>query len=115
MTREEYIKTLIVDKGYSVKSFSQAVNIPYSTLRSILEAGVGGASVDNVIKICKGLGISVDSLNKCGASVNSLELSEHEKQLIIAYRSQPSLQLAVDRTLGISEEDNDADKKKKRA
>ena len=115
MTREEYIKTLIVDKGYSVKSFSEAVGIPYSTLRSILGGGVGGASVDNAIKICKGLGITVESLNKCGASNNSLELSEHERQLVVAYRSQPSLQLAVDRTLGISEEDQDSDKKKIRA
>lgn len=54
--------------------------------------------------------------NNGGVYANSgFNLSTHEKDLIIAYRSQPSLQLAVDRTLGISEEDQDSDKNKKRA
>ena len=103
MTREEYIKTLIADSGFSVKSFSQSINLPYSTLRSMLSNGVGGAAVDNVIKICKGLGITIDTLNKCGNTEGSIALSNKERTLIAAYRSQPSIQIAVDRLLGIEE------------
>lgn len=112
MTRENYIKDLIKEKGYSVKSFAEHIGIPYSTLRSILSSGVGGASVDNAIRICQGLGITVDALNKCEAANNDFSLTEKEKILIRAYRSQPSIQIAVDRLLGIEGEE---DKKKKRA
>ena len=41
-----------------------------------------------------------------------LSLSDHEKEVIIAYRKQPSLQIAVDRTLGITPIE---DQKEKRA
>lgn len=37
--------------------------MPYSTLLSILNKSVGGASLDNIIKICNGLNISIETLN----------------------------------------------------
>lgn len=45
-------------------------------------------------------------------SVPDFPLTNHEKEVIIAYRQQPSLQIAVDRTLGITPLE---DKKEKRA
>ncbi|WP_273420248.1 helix-turn-helix domain-containing protein [Veillonella caviae] len=63
ITREDYLKTLIQTQYPSIRSFSEHINMPYSTLTSILK-NVGGASVDNIIKICKGLGISTDQLEK---------------------------------------------------
>ncbi|WP_309419319.1 XRE family transcriptional regulator, partial [Bacillus paranthracis] len=36
----------------------------YTTLRSMLERGIGNASVDNVLKVCKGLNITTDQLEK---------------------------------------------------
>ena len=113
MTREDYIKRLIAEKGYSVKAFAAHIGIPYSTLRSILSSGVGGASVDNAIRICQGLGITIDALNKRGDDVTDFSLSEKEKSLILAYRSQPSIQIAVDRLLGV--EECGEDKREKRA
>lgn len=101
MTREEFLTFLIRDRKYSVKSFAKEIDIPYSTLRSILDGNVGGASVDNVIKICKGLNITIDELNNCSCSNAGITLSEHEEELIIAYRTQPSAQPFVDRALGI--------------
>lgn len=62
MTREEYLKALIKEYG-SQREFAKYVGIPHSTLFSILK-NVGGASIDNIIKICKGLGISADDLAK---------------------------------------------------
>lgn len=64
MKRTETIKKLIKDTGMSLKAFSEKANIPYTTLYSILERGVGNASVDNVIKICKTLGITVEELEE---------------------------------------------------
>lgn len=62
MTKEEYVKDLILESGYSLRGFAEAVGIPNTTLLSILKGGLGGASVQNVIKICKGLSITVEDL-----------------------------------------------------
>ena len=45
-------------------------------------------------------------------SAPDFPLTNHEKEVIVAYRQQPSLQIAVDRTLGITPLE---DKKEKRA
>ena len=103
MNRELYLKKLIADKGHTVKSFSEEIHMPYSTLRSILNGSVGGAAVDNVIKICQGLGITISELQEYGSDKNCIALSEHEKTLITAYRSNPAMQSAVDKLLGIDD------------
>lgn len=64
MTREEFLKHLIVKKFGNVKSFSEYIDIPYTTIRSILERGIGKAGIDNVLKICKGLNINPDQLTE---------------------------------------------------
>lgn len=63
MTREEYLKFLIESKYKSVRAFSIQADIPYTTVRTILENGVGNARVDNIIKICSFLGISPEQLS----------------------------------------------------
>lgn len=63
MTREDFLKLLIEKKYGNVKTFSEAIDIPYTTVRTILEKGVGNARIDNVLKICKGLGISPEQLS----------------------------------------------------
>ena len=64
MERTEIIKKLIKDTGLNLKAFSEKADIPYTTLYSILERGVGNASVNNVIKICKALGITIEELEE---------------------------------------------------
>ena len=48
---------MILDRYVSLRQFSKEADIPYSTLMTILSRGVGGASFDAVIKICKKLDI----------------------------------------------------------
>lgn len=62
MTREDYLKKLIKERGFTLKDFAAKVNIPYTTLLSMLNGYIGGAAVDNVIKICRELGIPVEHL-----------------------------------------------------
>lgn len=104
MTREDYIKQLISEKGFSVKTFAEKIEIPYSTLRSMLNGSIGGAAVDSVIKICAGLGISINDLQNRNAVKLPFETSEKEKKLIIAYRNNPDMQPAVDKLLGLNDE-----------
>lgn len=62
MTIEEELKNYILDRYKSIREFSFAVDMSNSTLDSILRRGVGNSSLDNIVKICKVLKISVDEL-----------------------------------------------------
>lgn len=62
MNRGERLKNIIEEKGYSVMSLSRESGVPYTTIRSMIERNLTNASIDNVIKICRVLGIDVESL-----------------------------------------------------
>lgn len=62
MTIEDQLKNLILSRYRSIREFTIAVDMPYTTIDSIFRRGVGNSSVTNVIKICKALGISADEL-----------------------------------------------------
>ncbi|WHY75733.1 S24 family peptidase [Neobacillus sp. WH10] len=64
MNRGEYLSKLIEEKNYTVMSLSKESGVPYTTIRSMIERNLNNASIDNVIKICRVLGVSVESLNK---------------------------------------------------
>lgn len=64
MEMAKILKTLIKTKGYSLKSFALKCGIPYTTLYGIIKNGVGKASVNNVILICRNLGITVEELEE---------------------------------------------------
>lgn len=60
MTREEFLKSKILEQ-MTMKDFAAKIHMPYTTLMSILK-NVGGASFDNMTKICKGLHVPIESL-----------------------------------------------------
>ena len=101
LTREQYLKNLIKSNGLTIKEFAQNIDMPYSTLLTMLnEEKIGNAAVDSVIKICRGLNITIQDLQSVQESDTSitehLVLTEHEKNLILNYRQKPELQNAVD-------------------
>lgn len=63
MSREEYIKNLIAQSGRNIKEFASDVDIPYTSMLSMLK-NLGGTAIDSVMKICKGLNITVEHLDK---------------------------------------------------
>ena len=62
MTTEENLKNLIIERYGSVRAFSTAIDLPNSTVRSIFSRGINNSGIDNIIKVCKALGISADEL-----------------------------------------------------
>ena len=62
--RTEFIEKLIDRNWPNKKAFAESIGMPYTTLRSMLQRGIGNASVNNVFKVCKGLGISTEELEK---------------------------------------------------
>lgn len=62
MTIEEKLKEYILRRYHSLREFTIAHDIPYTTLYSIFRRGLGNSGVTVVAKICKALNISVDAL-----------------------------------------------------
>jgi lambda repressor-like predicted transcriptional regulator len=78
MTKSEVIKKLIELKGTSIRSIALEAGIPYTTLRSMLARGIGGAAIDNVIKVCEALGISLDLVDMANGD---MELPKQEENI----------------------------------
>ena len=69
---EEQIKKLIIEKYGSVRQFALKINVPGTTVGTILQRGIDNSNVGNVIKICKALNLSIDSLVENKKLVNTL-------------------------------------------
>ena len=101
LSREIYLKNLIKNNGFTIKEFARKIDMPYSTLLTMLnEEKIGNAAVDNVIKICKGLDITIQDLQSVqeipSSGTDHLVLTEHEANIISNYRQKTDLQKAVD-------------------
>lgn len=80
MTLEEKLKQLILQRYRSIREFTQVIEMSYSTMDSILKRGIANASINNVIKITKELGISADELAN-GKIVSTAAALQSESQL----------------------------------
>ncbi len=86
MIRETYLKEQITNEG-SIKDFAAKSNMPYTTLLSI-KKNVGGTSIDNMFKICRGLSITADNLEYCTlpSHQSAWNVSDDEKLFLLLYR-----------------------------
>lgn len=62
MSLENHLKEMIIQKAGNLKEFSRVANIPYTTVRSILERGVMNAKTQNILDMCDALGITPEIL-----------------------------------------------------
>ncbi|CAK1232959.1 Phage repressor protein C [Fructobacillus cardui] len=91
MNREIYLKELIETKYGSVRRFAETISVPYTTIRSILERGVLNAKMDNIIHICKGLGITPEQLYDFNSSIITninkavIQLNDERKNNVYHY------------------------------
>lgn len=93
-TLEEQLKSLILSRYKSLREFTLKINMPYTTLDTILKRGVNTANIINILKICNELSISADKLAD-GFIVEKVpdknSLSETALQLVENYESLNSL------------------------
>lgn len=84
MEKAKILERLIKEQGYSLKAFAAKCGLPYTTLYGIIKNGVGRASVDNIIVICKTLGIKIEELEEmaCGSTSESGPTYDDMHQLI---------------------------------
>lgn len=86
MEKARVLEKLIKEQGYNLKSFSEKCGIPYTTVYGIIKNGVGKASVDNVIIICRNLGITVEDMEALALGEASVprEPTYEDTELLIA-------------------------------
>ncbi len=86
MEKAKILEQLIKEQGYNLKSFAVKCGIPYTTLYGIIKNGVGRASMDNILTICKCLGIRVEDLEEmaAGAPKEDFQPTYEDLQQLIA-------------------------------
>lgn len=62
MKIEDRLKNEISNKYPSIKTFAKEIDLPYTTLVTMLNNGINRSSVDNVIKVCKALDLNLETL-----------------------------------------------------
>ena len=106
MTFLEKLEVLMVSKNINKRQLSIGSGIPYSTIDNLWKKGYENIKLSTLKTIASYFGVSLDFLvrdNIENPKVSEMFLTEHEKQLVRAYRSQPEMQAAVDKLLGIHE------------
>ena len=93
------------EKNLSMKETAVRLHLPYTTYVSY-EKGDREPNSEVLIKLADFYNTTVDFILGVSKSTqnNDLNLSNHEKKLVISYREHPEMQLSVDRLLGIEEE-----------
>lgn len=59
---ESNLKTLIIQKYGSLKKFTEIIDMPWTTLDSILKRGIANSNITNVLKITRELGLDAEKL-----------------------------------------------------
>ena len=89
LTIEEQLEHLILGSYKSVMAFAKEANVPYTTIKSILERGVSKAGIETSMKICSKLGISIDGLADGEIIFKTnlgMKLSVEESELLKKFR-----------------------------
>ena len=84
MDRTEILKSIMQEKGMEVSDVAREADIPYTSVKSILERGIEKASYINICKICLALGTTPDELEKLAKSniINNEFISLEDKQIL---------------------------------
>ena len=61
MNIEDIIKRTIEEKGYSVRQFSKEIDMPYTTLVTMLQNGINKSSLANVSKVTRALDLPINN------------------------------------------------------
>ena len=77
---ESNLKALIIQKYGSLKKFTEVIDMPWTTLDSILKRGVANSNITNVLKITRELGLDAEKLvdgEICKSSPEPTTLAAH--------------------------------------
>lgn len=89
---EKQIKETIISRYGSLKSFCEAIDMPWSTLNSILNRGFANSNIVNVLKVAQELDIDTEPLafgiirKRTPSSLASPQLTAQENRVLAVFR-----------------------------
>lgn len=101
--REEVAKNLLYYRkksGLSQKEFAEKLGVRNSTV-STWETGKNSIDIETLFRACDILNVTIYDMYGKFAQSTIQEYTSHERDVISAYRSNPAMQEAVDRLLGV--------------
>lgn len=85
MKPEEVIKQRILQQYKSVRAFTQAIQVPYSTVDSLLKRGLSGSGAAVALKVCRALDLQLEDL------LPVLSHSPKDPEKTASRKTEPSL------------------------
>ena len=107
---ETKIREMIIEKYGSLKKFCEIIEMPWSTLDSILKRGIANSNITNVMKITKELGVDTENLasgiiiNRSTKNMNA----EGNPNIIVQNDSERRLLMLYRKVGGASEDEKEA-------
>lgn len=108
MTEKE-LKEYIEQKYGNIRAFALEIDIPYTTMRSILERGLMNAKAENVFKICKKLNIKPEDLLIDIQYKPNLQNNFHKLENIVGQLEKPRREKVLSYAKSQLEEQMDAE------
>lgn len=108
MTEKE-LKEYIEQKYGNIRAFALEIDIPYTTMRSILERGLMNAKAENVFKICKKLNIKPEDLLSDIQYKPNLQNNFHKLENIVGQLEKPRREKVLSYAKSQLEEQMDAE------
>ena len=105
----EVLTKLMEERGITKSTLAKESGVPYTTIDGFYKKGCDNVKLSTLQKLAKYFGVSLDYL----INGDIIELTEHEKLIIRAYRNNPNMQSAVDKLLGVESGPSVADDIKK--
>lgn len=106
--REEIAKNIRFYRkksGFTQKALAEKIGVNNSAV-SNWESGQNSIDIEVLCKVCDVLGVSISEIYGIYGNSTVEEFTPHERKVIIAYRSNPTMQNAVDRLLGLPSDDS---------
>lgn len=102
------LRECVENSKLSYVELEKRTNIAKSSIQRYVSGSTKKIPIDAVQSIAKAVGVSPEYIlgwDKQQQDTNQMLLTNHEKNVITAYRDKPEMQPAVDKLLGVNDEE----------
>lgn len=93
----EILTKLMKERGITKSTLAKESGVPYEAIDGFYKKGCDNVKLSTLLKLAKYFNVSLDYL----IYGDVIELTEHEKDIIRAYRNNPNMQAAAHKLLGV--------------
>ncbi len=102
----KYVYGLVISRYKTIKAFSLATNLPYSTISGVFNRGIYNTNISTILSICKELNLSIDAL--FNYAPQQFILSKDEEEFLTIYRNSTEKEVLISFIKALSTHDTKA-------